>query len=286
MKEKNKEQKSAIRLIASDLDGTLLTPEKQITEYTRKILIRAGQQGILFVPCTGRPFDAVPGCVRELPGVEYVITSNGAAVYSVSEGRRIYERLLMEETVEQILQLSLPQEVATEVLVQGVPYTEARYVEDPARFGATEYGIQYIKETRHGLSDIRSFLAEHRTRADGVNFICADPVLREQLAGRLRRQCTQITITSSVPHLLEVSHIQSDKGQTLLWLLEYLKISPEETMAFGDAQNDIPMLRAVRYGIAMENAEGHCKEAAFAVAGSNTEDGVARKIEEMLSIPR
>ena len=277
-------QNQIVRVIASDLDGTLLTPEKQVTSFTREILARAVSRGVHFVPCTGRPFDAVPQSVRELPGVEYVITSNGAAVYSVSLGRRIYERLLSQETVEKILQLPIPQEIALEVLVEGVPYTEERYVEDPARFGATEYGIQYIKETRHGLADIRSFLYEHRALVDGINFICADPALREQLAGKLCEQCREITLTSSVPHLIEVSHRQSDKWQTLLWLLGALKLSPEQAMAFGDAENDIPMLRAVRYGIAMENAAEHCKEAAFAVTGSNTEDGVARKLQEMLGL--
>lgn len=283
-REEDRKQNQIVRLIASDLDGTLLTPEKQITPFTREILAEASRRGIHFVPCTGRPFDAVPQYVRELPGVAYVITSNGAAVYSVSGGRRIYERLLTGETVEKILQLPLKEEIAIEVLVEGVPYTEERYVEDPARFGATEYGIRYIRETRRGLADIRSFLYEHRAQADGINFICADPALREQLAGMLRKQCRDITLTSSVPHLIEVSHRQSDKGQTLLWLLEHLKLSPEEAMTFGDAENDIPMLRAVRYGIAMENAAEHCKEAAFAVTGSNTEDGVARKIQEMLEL--
>lgn len=283
-REEDRKQNQIVRLIASDLDGTLLTPEKQITPFTREILAEASRRGIHFVPCTGRPFDAVPQYVRELPGVAYVITSNGAAVYSVSGGRRIYERLLTGETVEKILQLPLQEEIAIEVLVEGVPYTEERYVEDPARFGATEYGIRYIRETRRGLADIRSFLYEHRAQADGINFICADPALREQLAGMLRKQCRDITLTSSVPHLIEVSHRQSDKGQTLLWLLEHLKLSPEEAMTFGDAENDIPMLRAVRYGIAMENAAEHCKEAAFAVTGSNTEDGVARKIQEMLEL--
>lgn len=278
------ERNRPVRLIASDLDGTLLTPDKQITEFTRRVLIEASRRGIRFVPCTGRPFDAVPACVRELPGVEYVITSNGAAVYSVSKEQRIYERLLEKETVDAILEMEILPEIAVEVLVEGVPYTEQRYVEDPAQFGATEYGIRYIKETRHGLSDIRGFLREHRSSVDGINFISDDPILREQLARRLREQKLPITLTSSVPHLLEVSHMLSDKGQTLLWLLKKLGISTEETMTFGDAENDIPMLCAVRYGIAMENAAKACKEAAYAVTGSNTEDGVAQKIQQLTGI--
>ena len=79
-----------IRLIASDLDGTLLTEKKEITDYTKQVLAAAAGEGILFVPATGRAFTSIPHEVLSLPGVKYVITSNGAAVYSASEGKRIY----------------------------------------------------------------------------------------------------------------------------------------------------------------------------------------------------
>ena len=61
------------------------------------------------------------------------------------------------------------------MLVKGIPYTEERYIEDPAQFGATEYGIQYIKETRRGLADVRSFLREHRAQTDRVSFYLCRP---------------------------------------------------------------------------------------------------------------
>ena len=76
----------AVKLIASDLDGTLLRNDKSISEETGKALEKAREAGIYFVPSTGRALEAVPVEVMALPGVEYVITSNGAAVYSVSVG--------------------------------------------------------------------------------------------------------------------------------------------------------------------------------------------------------
>ena len=84
----------AVKLIASDLDGTLLRNDKSISEETGKALEKAREAGIYFVPSTGRALEAVPVEVMALPGVEYVITSNGAAVYSVSGGTRIYESLV------------------------------------------------------------------------------------------------------------------------------------------------------------------------------------------------
>ena len=72
----------SIRLIASDLDGTLLTDCKELSPKTREVLDLAVQHGIYIVPATGRSFHSIPEMIRNYPGVEYVITANGGAVYS------------------------------------------------------------------------------------------------------------------------------------------------------------------------------------------------------------
>ena len=74
----------SIRLIASDLDGTLLTDCKELSPKTREVLDLAVQHGIYIVPATGRSFYSIPEMIRNYPGVEYVITANGGAVYSIS----------------------------------------------------------------------------------------------------------------------------------------------------------------------------------------------------------
>ena len=81
----------SIKLIASDLDGTLLTNAKELSEKNRKVLSVAIKKGIYIVPATGRSYQAVPDIIKEFPGVEYIITANGGAVYSVSESRSLYE---------------------------------------------------------------------------------------------------------------------------------------------------------------------------------------------------
>ena len=90
----------SIRLIASDLDGTLLTDCKELSPKTREVLDLAVQHGIYIVPATGRSFHSIPEMIRNYPGVEYVITANGGAVYSVREGKRVYQCLLEKESVE------------------------------------------------------------------------------------------------------------------------------------------------------------------------------------------
>lgn len=269
-----------IKLIASDLDGTLLTDKKEILEETRAAVALAVQQGIHFVPATGRAFDSIPKDVLNLPGVEYVITSNGAAVYSMKEGRRIYERLLTVESVEKILECPVEEQVAYEIFINGVPYGDAKYVADPLAYGANEQGAKYVKNTRRPVEDMRAFIYENRSKLDSIDFVCGDTKEKARINAWLGEHVTDIFVTSSVSQLLEIGHKDAGKGQTLYWLLNFLGISPEEAMCFGDADNDIDMLQAVRYGVAMSNGTDSCKAAAWTVTGSNESDGVGAMIRQ------
>ena len=271
-----------IRLIASDLDGTLLTDKKEISEMTKEALKETARRGIHFVPATGRSFSAVPKEVLGLPNTEYVITSNGAAIYSISMGKRIYECILDEKSVETILKVEKPESIVMEAFVEGIPYSDRTYVENSKAYGATDYGAVYVKNTRHAVEDISFFVKENRKQIDSMAFVGGTPKLREKLRQTLLIEVPHIYVTSSVSHMLEVGNEDAGKGKTLGKLLELLHISPEEAMSFGDADNDIPMLTAVKYGFAMENGAESCKKIAFSVTDSNEQDGVAKAILQMM----
>lgn len=293
-----------VKLIASDLDGTLLTDEKEITPFTREVLEEAVRQGVCFVPATGRAFASVPEAVKSFPGVEYIITSNGAAIYSLSREKRIYERLLETEAAEAVWDLmyggrtgspSAPcpdaaaklgragKAVALEVFVDGIPYAEEAYVAAPERYGSRGYGIQYVKSTRQPVADMSAFLRKNLSHLDSLSFVSGDPILRASIGQWLRDRAPRVYITSSVDHLVEVAHQDAGKGRTLCHLLDLLGISPDQAAAFGDADNDLEMLSSVKYGIAMANGTPACRGAAWAVTGTNQNDGVAQAIRGWLS---
>lgn len=267
-----------IKLIASDLDGTLLTDKKELSEATRRALDTAISRGIQFVPATGRSFRAVPDAIKNYPGVEYVITANGGAVYSVSRQERIYQCILRPESVEAVLRTKRPENVVLEVFLEGVPYSGEAYVRDPMAFGATEYGARYVQATRNPVKDIERFALEYSAELDSMAFICPEPEKKPEFERRLLLEAPDIYVTSSVPHLLEIGHKNAGKGNTLLYLLDLLGIDPKDAMAFGDADNDSSMLAAVGYGTAMANGTPACKAAAAYVTASNEEDGVAKAI--------
>ena len=271
-----------IKLIASDLDGTLLTDQKTLSYETKRALDMAARRGIYFVPATGRSFKAVPDIIKELPGVEYIITANGGALYSVSSGKRIYQRLLEAASVEKALEAERSEKTVLEVFIDGEPYSEEAYVKAPMDYGATEYGAEYVRRTRIPVKNIVSFALKHKSELDSMAFVCKDAEERQRLRFYLESQVPEIYVTSSVPHLLEIGHKDAGKGNTLLYLLKKLGISPEEAMAFGDADNDSSMISAVKYGVAMENGSPACKKAAVFLTKRNQKDGVARAIFHFL----
>ena len=220
----------SIRLIASDLDGTLLTDCKELSPKTREVLDLAVQHGIYIVPATGRSF------------------------HSVREGKRVYQCLLEKESVEAAIAVRKRENMVLEVVIDGVPYAEEAYVKDPIQYLATEYGAKYIKATRKPVKDICRFAQKHAEELDSISFVCRYED-KERLYTSLDKEIPNIYVTSSVPNLMEVGHIDAGKGKTLLWLLKKLEISTEEAMAFGDADNDISMLTSVKYGMAQKTAE-------------------------------
>lgn len=271
-----------IKLIASDLDGTFLTDKKEITPALYRAMKKVNDRGIVFVPATGRAFDAVPAQVVEMDAVKYMITSNGAAIYCAETKERIYECLLIKESVGAVLGMEISPDVAIEAFVRGVPYSGKEYIENPKAYGATEYGAVYVRNTRHGVDDIRKFIRENSENLDSLSFVCASPQRREQLRRELLEKVPDIYVTSSVSHMLEIGNQDAGKGKTLLHLLALLNISPEETAAFGDADNDSDMLAAVKYGVAMENGTEFCKRNAAIHTCSNNEDGVAKAVIRLL----
>lgn len=151
-------------------------------------------------------------------------------------------------------------------------------------YGAMPYVVDYIQSTRKGVEDIREFIYKYRGCLDGIDLIVADEGIRKQFFELIPRVCNNVYVTSSVRNRVEVAHMEAGKQAGLEFLLKKLKISPEETAAFGDADNDVEMLSFVQYGVAMENGSQRCKEAATYNTKSNEEDGVAAGIRYLMEL--
>ena len=273
-----------IRCIALDLDRTTLNSEGHLSERNRRAIERAISSGIQIAVASGRSLDSLPGEVMEIPGIRYAITSNGAAVYDLKEGVCLRQYKLKAEAVRDILRWTQGEDVTFEAFIDGKPYAEKAYVEDPVRFGAMPRSIPYIQETRKPIEDMRSFIREHEGELDCIDVVVKSEEYKRRLWKTLEKQVRDVYITSSVKQLLEISDVNAGKDTAAEFLIGYLGLTREELAGFGDGHNDSGLMKYAGIGFAVANASKECREAADRIVASNDEDGVAEGIDYILKV--
>lgn len=271
-----------VKCIALDMDKTTLGKNRLLPERNREAILHALRHGVQVVIASGRPYCALPEDVLSIPGIEYAIVGNGCTVYRGAE--RIWESFLPEASVLAILSEAERLGLVTEGYLKGIAYADAAILANPAAYGFPDYAVPYLRSTRRPIENMPDFLRRHAGSLDAVNLVVSDAGLRRQLWDRLSATVPDIYITSSTERLLEISSASSGKGAALNWLITQLGISPEETAAFGDNENDADMLRLVRYGVAVENATDGCKAAASYHTAHHDACGVADAFERLLYV--
>lgn len=271
------------KLIALDLDETTLDRESRLSPRNRAALERAMAKGVEIVVATGRPMGTVPREIRELPGLRYAITGNGAAVYDMAAETVLLQHRVPETAVEQILALTRGENVTLEVFIQGQGYAQADYIRHPEKFMADAQTVQYVQTTRNPVEDILQFAGEHRRELESMDLVVADLETKQRMR-RLLDQVDGVYITTSVPRLLEISNAACGKHRGLEFVAGLLGIAQQETAAFGNADNDAEMLRWAGIGVAVENASAACIAAADRITAAHWDDGVALAFEEVFGI--
>lgn len=273
-----------IKLIALDLDGTTLNARSRLSPGNRAALEYAISKGVHVVIASGRPFSSLPEDVLAVPGIEYAITSNGAAVWHIPTRTCLHRYTLPPDTVETVLRLTGDEYHLTyEGMICGEAYGDAEYVRDPERFCAVPEGLEYVKATRTLLEDIRSFLLDHAHELESMDVVVTGNSLKEKVVRLIAPALPEVYITSSAPQLVELAHKDAGKHAGVRFISEHLGLSPDCAAAFGDADNDADMLDYVGVGIAVANASPACMAAADRVTLHHDEDGVAHAIYQLLN---
>lgn len=271
-----------IRCIALDLDRTTLNAQGVLSAGNREALEYAIGRGVHVIIASGRPLESLPEDVVSIPGVEYAITSNGAAVYHLPTRRRLAHYMLQPELVELMLRFTADLPYPLETFIDGKAYADADFLADPMAYGAPEKSLSYLRRTRTPVQDMPAFIREHIEELESLDFVTNGPEAHRLICAYLRPLLSELYITSSVPHLLEISHKDGGKHSGVRVVAETLNIPSEEIAAFGDGDNDADMLRYVGCGIAVANASPACMAAADRVTLDYNEDGVGRAILELL----
>ena len=271
----------AIRLIALDLDGTLLTSEKTISPGDRAAVEEAIARGVVVVLVTGRPAQGVPQEVLDLPGVRYVVSSNGATIRDVITGEFLLETHLAAETALEVLAASDHVPMIREAFRAGVGYlSQEDYDVLCARYEGAM--LAYVLDTRQVVpGTLADFLRDDPRPIEELFFLTDSEETKRDLQKTLSA-LPGIAFADPFPRDLEVMAGGIDKGEGLRFLLDRLGVATDQAMALGDGGSDLPMLRLAGVGVAMGNSTQAVKDGADWVTSSCDENGVARAIEKFV----
>lgn len=270
-----------IKLIALDLDGTLLTTEKKVTDVSKDVLTRAMQQGCEVVVASGRPVSAIPEELLQFPGIRYMITANGARIVDLKEKKTLYENLVPVETAAKVLDVLAKYDDIYEIFVEGIGYTKADKMARIDEYFTNLAMRDYMLKTRIPVENVREVLYKHNQAVDKVQGIFHNREEKKRALEELKG-IAGLEITGAYGMNHEINAEGTSKGLALKILGELIGIGIEEMMACGDGMNDYDMLQTVGFAVAMENGHPGVKEIADYVTLTNDENGVASAIEQFV----
>ncbi len=272
--------KNNIRLIGTDLDGTLLNDQKQLSPATREALREAALRGIHLVPITGRPLTGIPACVRELPEIEYIVSANGACVYDVKNAKALFSFAIDAKKSRALIDGLRGIDCLFEPFADGVGYSEERvflyYLQTFKNTPLEDYFFSSRK-----ICERYEALFDGTTRcADEIFVNCADPAVRRQVIA-LSETVGGLQYCNLGDRFIEITKKGTDKGAALRAVCDYLGVDIADTLAFGDGENDVEFMQAAGIAVAVENAFPVIKNAADYITLSNNEDGVAHFLRRL-----
>ena len=268
-----------IRLVAVDLDGTLLRSDKTVGERTVTAINTALERGIEVIFCTGRSRAQLQSYLPLFPRMRYVISSGGAAVYDVRSWETVISNQLSPELTERVLAIGETLDCMPFLSVGGRTIYPA-----PMAPLAPEYGLAaYIYEMENfatGVEDVYRWWRSDPRPTESVALYFRDNSPREVVARALEGE--PVFLCHPEEPSVEVSSVYADKGRALTALCALLDIPLEQTLAIGDSDNDLPVLRTAGLAVAMENASEDVRAMADLVTADCNHDGVAAALERFI----
>lgn len=264
-----------IKLIAIDIDGTLLNSQKILTEEVRAALDQAKAQGVRIVLSTGRPLPGVKGLLKELDLFEdndFVITYNGSLVQKTKTEEIISSYQLTHDDYLDIDYLARKLGVRLYSETDDTIYTSNR---DISKYVIFETALENMPLKYRTQEEITSDL-------NIIKMIMIDePELLDEIIPKIPQSFwDKYTIVKSLPSFLEFMHKEVHKGIALNRLADHLGFDRSEIMAIGDNENDLTMIEYAGLGVAVANVTKNVKNAADHITLSNDEHGVAEAINK------
>ncbi|MDD2647694.1 MAG: Cof-type HAD-IIB family hydrolase [Eubacteriales bacterium] len=257
-----------IRLIASDMDGTLLTDEHRITPLAKAAIARIWERGTHFCLCSGRVPASMRPYVEEIGTETPYIAGNGTSIIDAKTHKAIWSHMLSAQLARAVLALS------EEMGVYAHTYTNDDFIYPYECAEAENY------KASCGLSGKCAGALSKSIDFDvpKVIFICEPKKALEVRDRVLERFSGNVECVLSQPNFAEIIPKGASKGAALKRLCDMMNIPMRTVMAFGDGQNDVSMLRACGISVAPDDAQSYAKDTADFICPRHGDDGVAKFI--------
>lgn len=280
------------KLIAIDIDGTLLNSKGELTDRTKTVLKRASEQGIYIVLTSGRLTGKVESFSNEIGAKQYLIAENGASIVNLQTGELEFSKYMSKDIVNKVL------DVCQENNIYYMVYTNQELIVKNMKYMAMFFHKQNYNPNARIKTIIagRDYINEVKENFTKLMICDEDRAIYNSIIAKLS-EISEIDVLP-VPHIsnkkLEIDGEQRDvvysyadiaakganKWNAIQTLIKKLEILPSEVIAIGDNINDIKMIENAGLGVAMSNGSPHVRAVADVVAPTNDEDGVAHIVEE------
>lgn len=262
------------KMAVFDMDDTLMLPDGTLHLDSKNDIIKIQKMGIKVVLATGRPTFGVLETAKELELYKYggyILPFNGSKIIKCDTNEVLYDKYLSKSQVERLYDLSKKHECFIHT------YTEDKIIAN------ADNPYTYIESevTGMGLEIHEDFLAYIPEKCTKVTML-QQPKHIKEVEKMLKNKVDDMYMTTTKPFFLEFMDKNVDKGSSIVKLCDTININIKDVIAIGDSYNDITMIKAAGFGIAMENAVDELKEIAQAITDTNANNGVSNAIRKYI----
>lgn len=285
------------KLVAVDLDGTMLNSYGIVTDNTKKTIKKTIEKGIDVIIASGRPIDSIKEIAKEIGSNKYFIAGNGALIYDIQKDEIIYERYMTKQKVLEIINICEQNSITYNI------YTEKTIIAKCLKYNVLYYYKENLKKEENKktsitiIKDMMEFVKNSKDEKFLKITICdEDKVIFDSIIRKLRK-VNDIDVldvshmsrkmikqgTEEIPieyHYTEISLKDVDKWNAIQFLIEKMNIKKEEVIAIGDNINDKKMIENAGVGVAMGESTPVVKQIADYITTDNNQEGTALAIDK------
>lgn len=266
-------KKKIIRYIASDLDGTLISSDNEVSEENLDAIDRMHNAGVRFIVLTGRTLYEVPLELRHNDSIDYIIYSNGVGIWDRKRGL-LKNNFIDDEKAKKVFEILSEYETFTEIYSGGRPYVDASKfdLEHLLYYKIDKGFIPEMNKSRVKIPSLRKIIDDSNDKVEMFDVFFRYEKERQECLKRMKNDFDDLFVTSSMSNNLEIVRAGNSKGNTLIEFCNKMGIDIKSVTVLGDSRNDISAFETDAKGYAVANACDELKNLADKVICSNDEN--------------